>query len=439
MSNSGWSKKKVRDLIHRHMSGPSPTCEERTMNESSEWGLLKTTAVTWRGWNAEAHKVPPKIYWNNEGLQVKAGDVIVTKAGPRERVGVVVYVDHSPPHLMVSGKMIGLRPNTAVFDGRVLAVLLSSDRSQRYLDARTTGMADSQLNFANDLLLNMEVNVPPDKDCPGISGLAAAFDGQIGATEALIEKHQQIKAGLMHDLFTRGIGADGKLRPPREQAPEQYKRTPIGWIPKKWSFSAFGNRIDVIDPNPSHRYPIEVEDGYPICSTENFSGDDGFDFVRSKRVPEETYLSQNSRCKFGPTDVISARKGKIGMARRYGKDKKVFSHTVVVMKPLSKIVDANWVLWLSRSDWLLKAIEVTMNTNSGVPTLGIEFIKGVMVPFPPTDEQVAMHEALESVSAKVESESSRKRKLSNQKCGLMRDLLTGQVQVNVEQPEAALV
>ena len=38
----------------------------------------------------------------------------------------------------------------------------------------------------------------------------------------------------MHDLFTRGIGADGKLRPPREQAPELYKESAIGWIPKEW-------------------------------------------------------------------------------------------------------------------------------------------------------------------------------------------------------------
>ena len=38
----------------------------------------------------------------------------------------------------------------------------------------------------------------------------------------------------MNDLFTRGIGPDGKLRPPRSQAPELYKKTELGWIPKEW-------------------------------------------------------------------------------------------------------------------------------------------------------------------------------------------------------------
>ena len=71
-----------------------------------------------------------------------------------------------------------------------------------------------------------------------IARILQTIDQAIEKTEALIEKYQQIKAGLMHDLFTRGIGADGKLRPPREQAPELYQQTPIGWIPKEWDFDS---------------------------------------------------------------------------------------------------------------------------------------------------------------------------------------------------------
>lgn len=74
-----------------------------------------------------------------------------------------------------------------------------------------------------------------------ISQMLGAADAAIEKTEALIEKYQQIKAGLMHDLFTRGIGADGKLRPPREQAPELYKETPIGWIPADWTVTTLAS------------------------------------------------------------------------------------------------------------------------------------------------------------------------------------------------------
>ena len=66
----------------------------------------------------------------------------------------------------------------------------------------------------------------------------------IANTEALIQKYQQIKAGLMHDLFTRGITSDGQLRPPREKAPELYKETAIGWIPKEWKAKDLGSACD---------------------------------------------------------------------------------------------------------------------------------------------------------------------------------------------------
>jgi type I restriction enzyme S subunit len=60
----GWTRYKVRDLILHHASGPSPTCDERNIADD-EWGLLKTTAVTWDGWDPTAHKVPPPHFWGN--------------------------------------------------------------------------------------------------------------------------------------------------------------------------------------------------------------------------------------------------------------------------------------------------------------------------------------------------------------------------------------
>ena len=67
---NGWTREAVRDLIVHHASGPSPTCDERNIASSEEWGLLKTTAVTWSGWDATAHKVPPRQFWGNSRLEV---------------------------------------------------------------------------------------------------------------------------------------------------------------------------------------------------------------------------------------------------------------------------------------------------------------------------------------------------------------------------------
>jgi len=272
-----------------------------------------------------------------------------------------------------------------------------------------------------------------------IAAVLTCIDTNIEKTEALIAKYQQIKAGLMHDLFTRGVTADGKLRPPREQALELYRETPIGWIPREWNPYLLGNKLLVIDPNPSHRYPEEVSEGIPICSTESFFGEDDFEYSKSKMVPNQVYLEQYNRCQFHHNDVVFARKGKIGLARRYGQEKKVFSHTVVLLKPNSSEIHADWLVWLARSDWMLKRIEGTMNTNLGVPTLGVGFIQAVEAPFPSKDEQKLVSTKLDAAAIILANETASLEKLKKQKLGLMSDLLTGKVRVKLDakSPEMA--
>ena len=64
-----WKQCTVGNIIEKMFSGPSPTCEERNVQTSEEWGVLKTTAITWeKGWNPFAHKTLPPIYWGMEHL-----------------------------------------------------------------------------------------------------------------------------------------------------------------------------------------------------------------------------------------------------------------------------------------------------------------------------------------------------------------------------------
>jgi len=99
----------------------------------------------------------------------------------------------------------------------------------------TSQTTQSNLNAGS--VKKLSISYPKDRQQQRkIVAILSSIDVAIEKTEALIAKYQQVKAGLMHDLFTRGITADGKLRLPREQAPELYQETPIGWIPKEWQY-----------------------------------------------------------------------------------------------------------------------------------------------------------------------------------------------------------
>lgn len=197
-----WEECNVSDVIHRSFSGPSPTCEERNV-QGSEWGVLKTTAITWQnGWDWTRHKTLPRAFWNQPDLEIRSGDVIVTKAGPRHRVGVTACVDFVPERILPSGKMIALRPITSRVISRMLAAAIASPVSQEYLDQRSTGMAEAQVNFENNNLLDTPIKLPTMAEQTAIVEVLSDIDAEITAIEAKIDKARQIKAGVMQELLT---------------------------------------------------------------------------------------------------------------------------------------------------------------------------------------------------------------------------------------------
>jgi type I restriction enzyme S subunit len=202
-----WNTMLVEEAITKFFCGPSPTCEERNVTGDSEWGVLKTTAVTWEsGWDWTKHKALPKNFWGRQDLEIHAGDVIVTKAGPRHRVGVSVWVDSVPERIIVSGKMMGLRPKLEKAVPLMLAASISARDAQEFLNQRTTGMAESQVNFENTALLSTPIRLPLVAEQQAITTILSDTDAEIAALEGKLAKARQVKQGMMQELLT------GKVR-----------------------------------------------------------------------------------------------------------------------------------------------------------------------------------------------------------------------------------
>lgn len=197
-----WNQCQVQDVVAGFFCGPSPTCKERNIQDD-EWGVLKTTATTKeKGWDWTKHKTLPRIFWNKPHLELQKGDVIVTKAGPRHRVGVASWVDYVPPRIIVSGKMIGLRPRPDRVVALMLSAAISSHETQTYLDQRTTGMAESQVNFENSALLEAPILLPHIDEQKEIAQALTEMDAEITALVQRRAKTLTLKQGMMQELLT---------------------------------------------------------------------------------------------------------------------------------------------------------------------------------------------------------------------------------------------
>lgn len=294
-------------------------------------------------------------------------------------------------------------------------------------------------SISRDWLSKIEFYDPGHNQQKKIAIILSTIDQAIEKTEALIHKYQQIKAGLMHDLFTRGLTVDGKLRPPREQAPELYQETPIGWIPKEWVVTTCSKVCEKIIDCKNRTPPITPE-GFPVIRTPNVRNGE---FVDKELVftDPNSYLTWTARGKPQVGDIVITREAPVGevcmIPERH--PEACLGQRMMLYRPTIELIDPTFFLYALQS----QAVQNRLDLISGGSTVGhvrVGDIRDLWIFFPESpDEQRKIGAALTSISKRIDSEKMKEQKLSNQKSGLMHDLLTGKVPVTIDPAEPAHV
>ena len=142
-------------------SGWSPACEPTPSPDNDTWGVLKTTAVQVMQFHQEENKELPAYLEPRPEAEVKAGDILFTRAGPTNRVGISCLVESTRPRLMISDKIIRFHPIEAGTFGRYIALCLNAGSTARYLDTAKSGMAASQVNISQEKLKLAPIPLAP--------------------------------------------------------------------------------------------------------------------------------------------------------------------------------------------------------------------------------------------------------------------------------------
>ena len=202
--DENWKEVTLKNCITSIDSGWSPQCESYPAN-SSEWGVLKTTSVDWSGFNSSFNKKLPLELTPRKDKEVKPLDILVTRAGPTERVGVVSVVPHSVrSKLMISDKLIRLKSNEEN-NPLFLGISLSSVKCQNQLQSKTSGLAKSQTNISQKILGEVLLKLPSKEEQTKIASFLSAVDEKISQLTKKHELLSQYKQGMMQKLFSQQI------------------------------------------------------------------------------------------------------------------------------------------------------------------------------------------------------------------------------------------
>jgi type I restriction enzyme S subunit len=195
-----WACVKLGSYLLKIEQGWSPNCDD-TVALINEWGVLKTTAVKWEGYNDQENKKLPTALKPRKEYEVKEEDVLVTRAGPNSRVGVVTFVEKTRSHLIFSDKIYRLSPSSDILPA-FLSLALSSNYTQTHLSTFKTGMAESQTNISQSIIKALEVLLPSVNEQRLIIDKIASINGLIDSEKRTLSKLQLLKQGLMQDLLS---------------------------------------------------------------------------------------------------------------------------------------------------------------------------------------------------------------------------------------------
>ena len=155
-----WEWIRLSAILTSTDAGKSPQCENRPRT-IGEWGVIKTTAIQDGYFLAEENKVLPLDFNLQESMVVHHGDLLITRAGPRNRTGVICVVDGEPENLILSDKTVRLSYLRIFVNPHYVMTALSSPAMQYFVVDAMTGMASSQVNISQEKMKTFLLPLPP--------------------------------------------------------------------------------------------------------------------------------------------------------------------------------------------------------------------------------------------------------------------------------------
>lgn len=200
----GWDWVRLGSVTSNMGSGWSPACINEARASDNIWAVLKTTAVQINKFHPEENKVLPSNLQPRPDIEAKHGDVLITRAGPMNRVGICCYVDKPIGRLMLSDKIVRFTPDLTIFIPEFFMLCLNSGWTKYLIENSKSGMAASQVNISQKNIKDLWV---PVCSLAEQSRIVTRVEELMRLCDALEEKgrlehtqHQQLLQALLDSL-----------------------------------------------------------------------------------------------------------------------------------------------------------------------------------------------------------------------------------------------
>jgi type I restriction enzyme S subunit len=210
-----WSVERLKYRFRRIEQGWSPQCDSRPA-DPGEWGVLKVGCMNSGTYDESENKALPSDLEPAPELEVRPGDVLMSRSNTLELVGMVGVVHQTQGRILLCDKLYRIDFDTARSDPLFAVFLLRSQVARLQIERDASGASSSMKNISTEGVGNMVFAFPPVEEQRRIAARVIEVVSHGEATVARIEEQLVKLREYRQALITAAV--TGKLDVRRKAA-----------------------------------------------------------------------------------------------------------------------------------------------------------------------------------------------------------------------------
>jgi type I restriction enzyme S subunit len=155
-----WSVERLKWRMRKIEQGWSPQCDTRQA-DPGEWGVLKVGCMNSGRYDESENKALPAELPPLPELEVKVGDVLMSRSNTVELVGCVGRVHQTQGRILVCDKLYRLVFADSQLDPEYAVLVLRSHSARLQIERDASGASASMKNISNEVVADLVLAFPP--------------------------------------------------------------------------------------------------------------------------------------------------------------------------------------------------------------------------------------------------------------------------------------
>jgi len=200
-----WEVFRLKEVITPIEQGWSPQCDAQPAADG-EWGVLKVGCVNRDVFEERQNKKLPTALEPVATLEIRDGDILVSRANTRELLGLAAVAITPRRKLLLCDKLFRFRAKEAEVDARFLVFAIRQQTSRAQIESSTNGASDFMQNIGQRVIQNLLLSLPKlDEQRQIIKTLTQQIDSfaaMLSRTDREIDLLREYRTRLIADVVT---------------------------------------------------------------------------------------------------------------------------------------------------------------------------------------------------------------------------------------------